>query len=240
MPVTDSSTDSEANLYRYQDIEYRLTQSDRKTTSLFIERDGSVTVRAPLPYDMARIESIIEQKRSWIYRNLAEWEDLNRVQVHREFVNGEGFPYLGRNYRLQLVDEQDDSLVLKNGRFFLRRDQVDAGMEVFKHFYRTKGVLRISKRLAHFAPRMGVSYGSVRVMELQHRWASCTDKGDLNFHWRCLMAPLDVLDYIVVHELAHRLHRNHDAKFWDAVDKVLPDYQRQVGWLRHNGAGMKL
>ncbi|MCW7553966.1 M48 family metallopeptidase [Endozoicomonas gorgoniicola] len=238
--MSDSSTDNEASLHQYQDIQYSLKQSNRKTTSLFIERDGSVTVRAPLPYDMAKIESIIEQKRSWIYRNLAEWEDLNRVQVHREFVNGEGFLYLGRNYRLQLVDEQDEALVLKNGRFLLRRDHVDSGMEIFKNFYRTKGLDRINQRLTHFAPKMGVTFGSVRVMELQHRWASCTSKGDLNFHWRCLMAPLAVLDYIIVHELAHRLHRNHDARFWGTVDKVLPDYQRHVSWLRHNGSGMGL
>ena len=238
--MSDSSTDNEASLHQYQDIQYSLKRSNRKTISLFIERDGSVTVRAPLPYDMAKIESIIEQKRSWIYRNLAEWEDLNRVQVHREFVNGEGFLYLGRNYRLQLVDEQDEALVLKNGRFLLRRDHVDSGMEIFKSFYRTKGLDRINQRLTHFAPKMGVTFGTVRVMELQHRWASCTSKGNLNFHWRCLMAPLTVLDYIIVHELAHRLYRNHDARFWDAVDKVLPDYHRHVSWLHHNGAGMGL
>ncbi len=151
MQVTDSQ--DEPSFCRYLDIEYRLKRSDRKTTSLFIERDGSVTVLAPLPYNMAKIEQIIEQKRRWIYRNLAEWEDLNRVQVHREFVNGEGFLYLGRNYRLQLVNDQDDDLILKNGRFLLRRDRVDAGMEVFKHFYRTRGQKRVIQRLSHFAPK---------------------------------------------------------------------------------------
>ncbi len=238
MQVTDSQ--DKPIFCQYRDIEYRLKRSDRKTTSLFIERDGSVTVLAPLPYNMEKIEQIIEQKRSWIYRNLAEWEDLNRVQVHREFVNGEGFPYLGRNYRLQLVEDQDDDLILKNGRFLLRRDRVDAGMEVFKHFYRTRGQKRVIQRLSHFAPKMGVNFGAVRIMELQHRWASCTTKGDLNFHWRCLMAPLAVLDYIIVHELAHRLHRNHNADFWNVVDKVLPDYHQHVEWLRQNGSGMKL
>ncbi|MCL6272195.1 M48 family metallopeptidase [Sansalvadorimonas sp. 2012CJ34-2] len=218
--MTDQSAtehhQDEGTTHQYRDIEYRLKQSPRKTTSLFIERDGSVTILAPLPYDMAKIETIIEQKRSWIYKNLAEWEDLNRIRVHREFVNGEGFPYLGRNYRLQLVDDQDEDLLLKNGYFLLRRDKADAGMEVFKSFYRNKGQERISRRLAHYAPKMGVTYGSVRVMELQHRWASCTTKGDLNFHWRCMMAPLAVLDYIIVHELTrkNRIIPLHVLKPW--------------------------
>ncbi|WP_417763526.1 M48 family metallopeptidase [Shewanella sp.] len=80
----------------------------------------------------------------------------------------------------------------------------------------------------------------MRVMELQHHWASCSSKGDLNFHWRCLMAPLAVLDYIVVHELAHRIERNHSSAFWNLVDKVIPDYQKHVSWLKHNGAGLAL
>jgi hypothetical protein len=226
--------------YQYKDILYSLKQSERKTTSIFIERDGSVAVLAPDSYSLEKIESIIEQKLSWIYRNLAEWEDLNRTVIQREFVNGEGFPYLGRNYRLQLVDSQNVPLALKNGRFMLRRDQVQRGIEIFKHFYRNKGLDRLSKRVAHYAPQLGVDYRAIRVMELQHRWASCTAVGDLNFHWRCIMAPLDVLDYIVVHELAHRKHRNHDSAFWNTVDKILPGYQQQVTWLKHNGAGMGL
>jgi predicted metal-dependent hydrolase len=78
------------------------------------------------------------------------------------------------------------------------------------------------------------------VMELQHHWASCSPKGDLNFHWRCLMAPLSVLDYIVVHELAHLIHLNHSPAFWNLVDKILPSYPKQMAWLKHNGAGLDL
>ncbi len=224
----------------YKDIQYTLKQSKRKTTSILIERDGSVAVLAPEGYDVEKIEQILEQKRSWIYRNLAEWEDLNRTHVERQFVNGEGFPYLGSNYRLKLVDDQQEDLTLKNGYFLMRRDRAERGMELFKHFYRNKGLARVTKQVAYYAPKLGVDYRTVRVMELQHHWASCSTQGDLNFHWRCLMAPLSVLDYIVVHELAHRLHRHHNAAFWDVVDKVLPDYQKQVSWLKHNGAGMTL
>ncbi|MEW6984310.1 M48 family metallopeptidase [Colwelliaceae bacterium 6471] len=225
---------------QYKDIKYNLKQNRRKTTSILIERDGSVSVLAPELYAIEKIESIIEEKRTWIYRNLAEWEDLNRTRVEREFVSGEGFLYLGSNYRLKLVEEQKEDLILKSGYFLMRRDKAEHGSKLFKHFYRTKGLPRISKRVEYFAPKLGVDYRQVRVMELQHHWASCSPQGDLNFHWRCLMAPLVVLDYIVVHELAHRLHQNHNAAFWNVVDKILPDYRKQVSWLKHNGAGMDL
>jgi len=113
-------------------------------------------------------------------------------------------------------------------------------MDLFKHFYRIKGLKRIIQRIDHFTSKLDVDYQIIRITELQNRWASCTPKGDLNFHWKCLMGPLSVLDYIVVHELVHRLHRNHNADFWNTVDKVMPDYQQHVSWLRHNGAGMTL
>lgn len=225
---------------KYKDIKFSLKQSKRKTTSIFIERDGCVTVLAPETYSLTKIEEILEEKRSWIYRNLAEWEDLNRTKIEREFVSGEGFPYLGCNYRLKLVNEQQESLLLKSGCFFMRRDKSQDGADLFKEFYKKKGVERLHKRVEHFAPKLGVKYGTIRVMELQHRWASCTSVGDLNFHWKCMMAPLAVIDYIVVHELAHLRHPNHSPAFWNEVDKVLPDYSKHVSWLRHNGAGMDL
>jgi predicted metal-dependent hydrolase len=87
---------------------------------------------------------------------------------------------------------------------------------------------------------MNVEPIDVKIMELQNRWASCTIKGNLNFHWKCAMAPIDVLNYIVVHELAHLIHPNHSSEFWNTVDKVLSNYDSQVKWLRLNGAGMDL
>ena len=88
---------------------------------------------------------------------------------------------------------------------------------------------------------MGVEVGQIRVMDLQHRWASCsTTTSDLNFHWKCLMGPLSILDYIIVHEMAHLKFDNHSDAFWNEVDKIMPDYRERKSWLRFNGAGMDL
>ncbi len=87
---------------------------------------------------------------------------------------------------------------------------------------------------------MGVHPKAVRVMDLKNRWASCSPGNNLNFHWKCMMAPLTVLDYIVVHELTHLIHPNHTQAFWNEVDKVLPDYQERKEWLTKNGSQMTL
>ncbi len=224
----------------YRDIEFKLKRSPRKTTSIYIERDGSISVLAPEPYDMGEIERILETKRSWIYRNLAEWEDLNRTRVEREFVSGEGFPYLGSTYRLQVDKNATRDLTLKNGYFILKHSALADARSKFIDFYKEKAKQRLPKLVDENAEKMGLNPSAIRVLDLKNRWASCSPDGILNFHWRCMMAPLSALEYIVVHELAHLAHPNHTTEFWHAVEKVLPDYPQAKGWLRLYGAGLEL
>jgi hypothetical protein len=225
-----------------KDIEYTLVQSRRKTASIYIERDGKVSVLVTEKQTTRQIEDLLEGKRKWIYKNLAEWQDLNARKVHRDYVNGEGFLYLGRSYRLKLVSELDEPLILKDGYFCLRANNgtLPNADAAFKEFYRGKGATRIPPRVAYFKAKMDVEPRSVKVIDLKHRWASCTPSGNLNFHWKCMMAPLTILDYIVVHELTHLLYPNHTVSFWNQVDKVMPDFKDRKDWLRDNGAGMDL
>lgn len=226
----------------FKDIEYTLIRSRRKTASIYIERDGKVSVLVPEKLTARQVDDILESKRKWIYQSLAEWQDLNANRIQRDYVNGEGFLYLGRSYRLKLVSDLPEPLMLKDGYFCLRATKGSApdADAVFREFYRAKGAIRIPPRVAYFQSKMGVKSKSIKIMDLKHRWASCTASGNLNFHWKCMMAPLTVIDYIVVHELAHLIHSNHSAAFWNEVDKVMPDFQERKIWLRDNGAGMDL
>lgn len=233
-------------LRQVRDIAYQLLPgAQRQTTDIVIERDGMVTVRPPLRMTPEQVDATVLSKRMWIYRNLAEWRSLNATRVMREWVNGESFPYLGSNYRLLLVQEQDAPLQLKDGRFQLRQSVIaaggmEAGHTAFENFYREKGLARIHERVALLAPKVGVAPGAVCIKDLGYRWASCLKNGDLHFHWKCLMAPATVIDYIVVHELCHIHHRDHSAAFWNEVDKVLPDFRERKEWLRVRGAELDL
>lgn len=228
---------------RDEGLEYEVVRSRRSTADVIVERDGSVRVRAPEWVDDEQVASLVKSKRSWIYRTLAEWRDLNAARVLREYRSGEGFLYLGRAYRLLLVSAQDEPLLLKNGRFTLRRDLVERGnteavRAAFRDYYVARGDERIGHRVAYFAPKVGVQPAGVEVRELGHRWASCSPTGKLAFHWKCMMAPQTIIDYIVVHELCHFHQRDHTDAFWNEVDKVLPGYRDRKEWLRKNGAGL--
>lgn len=232
------------NSRRVRDIDYQLLPgSKRKTTDIVIERDGVVSVRPPADFTPEQVDAVVESKRLWIYRNLAEWKDLNASAVVREWVNGETFLYLGRAYRLSLVSDQTCALQLKDGRFCLNRALIEQGgpeaaRRAFEDYFAAKGVQRITEGVAYFAPKVGVKPPAVKVREMGYRWASCGKQGVLNFHWKCMMAPPRIIDYIVVHELCHFHHRNHNDAFWNEVDKVMPDYRERKAWLRTCGASL--
>ncbi|RDB42649.1 M48 family peptidase [Halomonas sp. DQ26W] len=231
---------------RVRDIEYQLLPgSSRRTTDIVIERDGCIVVRPPASYTPEQVDAVVESKRMWIYRNLAEWKDLNASAVAREWVNGESFLYLGSAYRLSLVSQQSAPLKLREGRFCLSRDVIERGgtpaaRNAFVCFYADKGQQRFRERVAYFAPKVGVEVGGIKVKDMGYRWASCGRSATLNFHWKCMMAPPKIVDYIVVHELCHFHYRHHGDTFWNEVDKVLPDWRERKEWLRKNGAGLEL
>lgn len=222
------------------DIEFSYSKSKRRTASLFVERDGSVSLIVPEELNEKAIEQIVEKKKAWIYRSLAEWEDLNASRVDREFVTGETFPYLGRNYRLRVASDLETELSLKGGYFLIQESKLHRCAGAFKRFYTRKGRAKISERVGYFKNKIGVQEKDIKVMELGHRWASCTPDGSLNFNWKCIMAPLSIIDYIVVHELCHLNHLNHSSEFWNEVDKVLPDFQKRHDWLKFNGASLDI
>lgn len=234
------------NARRVRDIDYLLMPgTDRSTTDIVIERNGSVVVRPPSSLCEEQVDAVVESKRMWIYQNLAQWRDLNAIAVVREWVNGETFLYLGRSYRLALVSDQACDLKLCEGRFCLNRELVDTGgtnaaKQVFERYYSEKGLKRIEDRVSYYAPRIGVEVSAVKVKEMGYRWASCSKANVLSFHWKCMMAPPKIIDYVVVHELCHIHHRNHSALFWNEVDKVMPDYDERKNWLRNNGANLDL
>ncbi|MBY0503982.1 MAG: M48 family metallopeptidase [Bryobacteraceae bacterium] len=228
-----------------EQITFEVVKSRRRTADIVMERDGRILVRTPEDLSSQQIQEIVDAKRHWIYRNLAEWRDLNATRVLREYRNGEGFLYLGRSYRLLLVTEQEAALVLTGGRFCLRRDIADKGSiaaakDAFRDYYLANGMKRISPRVEYFAPKVGVAPTGLDVREIGYRWASCSPTGHLSFHWKCMMAPPTIIDYIVVHELCHFHHLDHSEAFWNEVDKVIPEYRERKEWLRKNGAAMDI
>jgi predicted metal-dependent hydrolase len=212
----------------------------RKTVSIFIERDGSIKVLAPVTATDEKVEAAVKSKEYLIFAKLAKWKELNQGKAKREFVNGQSFLYLGRNYRLRIVDDQDVPLKISGGFFYLDSNYLIKADKVFKKFYRDKTEIKILERLKLIEGKVNHKPSSIKVLELQNRWASWTPKNGLNFHWKCVMAPVSVLDYIIIHEIVHLKYPNHSTEFWNELDKIMPIFREQENWLKINGVKMAL
>jgi predicted metal-dependent hydrolase len=225
-------------------LRYRIERSDRRTADIVVERDGSVSVKAPVTASVAAIERALVSKLDWIRRSQAKVALLTAEKSPKAYISGESFAVLGRNVRLKVVDTavagSRKALVFDGERFYLRRDAVPRAPEHFKAFYRELGRERLPERMARLADVLGVEPTDLGVMELGNRWGSCSSGGRVNVHWKIMMAPLSVVDYVLAHELAHLVLRDHSSAFWALVRRAVPDYEQLVRWLRRHGAGMEL
>ena len=224
---------------KHRGIDFNLQRNKRKTVSIYIEPNGEINVLAPEKISEEDLHQIIEKKRYWIYKSLSEFKQLNESNVDREIRNGEGFLYLGKSYKLKIIKNLKNPLALRQGRFYLDESSSDKAKEHFKEFYRNKGKIHISSRIEYFKNKVGVTPPPLRIIELGNRWGSCSDK-HLNFHWKIIMARMKIIDYVIVHELAHLIEINHTDKFWEIVESIIPDYKERKAWLRVNGANLNI
>jgi len=222
-----------------QNLSYQLVRSKRKTLGLIIERDGEIIIRAPEDAPQKVIDDFFQSKKFWIYTKLAEKKMIEENLPPKEYVNGEGFLYLGKSYRLQLVDG-GVPLRLSNGFFQLNKKYVTKGKNTFGDWYRSHAVPILEKRVRIYKNMLGVEPGNIRALDLKYRWGSCSSDGNLNFHWKTILAPMPIVDYVVVHELVHLKEKNHTQRFWEILATILPDYEKKKEWLRVNGNYLEL
>lgn len=222
--------------------EYKVTvkRSKRKTASIYIERDGSLSVLVPENTTEQEIKEILKANEYKIHKYQAKRELLNEKAVKREPVNGQSFLYLGRNYYLQYNGETK-GIEFKGRYFYAPKGSTAKLSDLFKEFFRKRGYKFISPRVNKYAEMMGLNIEEISILELKTRWASCSGKKPkVNFHWKVMMAPASVIDYLIVHELCHLKHTRHNADFWNEVDKYYPDYQKKVLWLKEFGATLEI
>ena len=229
----------ELDTFTSGDLRFAMRRSTvRKTISIVIERDGSLSLLAPATANDRQIAKFVREKRMWIYRKLSERDLMARPTIHKEFVTGEGFSYLGRTYRLRFVERQDRPLKLMQGRFLLDRSAQSRARDHFVRWYCDHGKIWLNDRVGYWANRMAVQPGPLHVRNLGARWGSCGRSSRLNFHWALMTLPRQAIDYVVVHELAHIEAPSHDKQFWRVVERTMPDYQSHKTWLSEHGGNL--
>lgn len=208
----------------------------RKKLTITIERDRSVVVHAPASTSDEKIHAIVESKRQWIY------EKTKHAQKHdiphppgKELVNGESALYLGRQYQIELVKNSSEEIRFEQ-RFLIPSKYPAVRKRVLRKWYMDKAKEKILPRTQKIANDLGVSYANAKIVDNRYRWGSCTTKNNINLNWRLIKAPWYVIDYVIIHELAHLLETNHTPRFWNIVHAHSSTVDRAKQWLLDNGS----
>jgi len=215
------------------ELQYTVTYSQRKRLTITVERDRSVVVMAPLGTSPEKIREVVESRKIWIYEKLQHPQKYDPAPK-KEFVSGETVLYLGRNYRLEIQKGTEESIRFQ-GKFIVTGISPDRAATLFREWYVSKARKKIIPRVKQHALNLGVAVNKVMVSELKYRWGSCTPSDSLNFNWKLIKAPMFVIDYVIVHELAHLLEQNHTARFWSIVQIQVPGYAKAKEWLKQHG-----
>jgi predicted metal-dependent hydrolase len=222
-----------------ESIRYQIIRSRqrKRTLALFIERNGTVVVRVPMRVTREEVDRFVKEKERWIRRKVIQVRERQEHLKSKGFVPGEEFFYLGRPYTLKITPDENGQcpLVFRDDLFLLRADCREKAQDVFIRWYREQAETIIRQRILHYQDRVQVHPRGERITSAKYQWGGCSARNTLTFAWRLMMAPLPVIDYVIVHELAHIREKNHSPRFWKIVEQHLPDYRARRKWLRDNG-----
>ena len=217
----------------------RLVRSRRKSVAVIVLPDGALEVRAPLGLPGGRIQEFVESHTDWIQKQQRRAR-LAAPLPAKKFTDGESFLFLGQSHPLRIVPHQRPALAFDGKTFRLSRSGLPKAREYFARWYKTQAQDMLTAYVQALATEHGFTYQKVRISSARTRWGSCSSKGTLSFTWRLMMAPLEVVNYVLMHELLHTKIHNHSKIFWHGMVKLLPDYWQQRTWLRKNGKYLSL
>jgi len=222
------------------DLKFEIRRSKRrKTLGLTVDRGGELVVHAPVTASKAELERWVQRKLLWVHQKIALKKEMEGSSHQPEFVSGETISYLGRNYRLKLVDNQNKPLRFNGHWFYLRKTDRPYAPSHFRKWYLETGTPWLRRRVGSWEPKAGATPSLISLRDLGFKWGSCGKNRNLFFNWRLLQLPLRLVDYVIVHELVHLLERNHTPEFRRIMDRVLPDWRErkaelELGWKQYS------
>ena len=219
------------------ELAYTIKRSEkRRKLTITVERDRSVVIHAPAKTKDETIRRVVESKRQWIYEKVRHQQKYKNLPhpPGKELVNGESALYLGRLYQIEIVDSGLDEIRF-NQRFIIPSSLASGKRGTLREWYISRANQKIPPRVKRHAHQLGVEYSRAKIVDNRYRWGSCTVKDNVNFNWRLIKAPMFVIDYVIVHELAHLIEANHTPRFWNIISAQIPKMEKARTWLSENG-----
>jgi predicted metal-dependent hydrolase len=222
--------------YSGETISFDIIYKKRKSMSISIDFFGKVEVQAPKGTPEERVLQSLEEKWEWIQQRLKETQERARGPMTKVYDHGETFLYLGKTHPIQIsqdINIKQDFVVFEEDKLqiFVKQLEDDKIKQALKRFYYQQCKALVGSSIKSYQGNFKVKPRSIRISDSKTTWGTCDSKLQLTFNWRLAMAPQKVIDYVVVHEMCHMVHLNHDRSFWRLVGKIMPDYKEQENWL---------
>jgi predicted metal-dependent hydrolase len=232
--------------FRDSAIPYDVRISDRARHARIEVDANGVVVIVPRRMSMRQVAPFVARKQPWIERTLRRYRQAEAEAPRVRLADGGSVPYLGRDLTLRVRVEPGrvrSHVTLRDGdqlHVAVGKGGPAAVREALERWYRRQARIEVAERLDEATARWGSRYTGLSIRAQKSRWASCTSQGRMSFNWRLLLAPEEVLDYVVEHEVAHLDVLGHSRRFWSLVERRCPDYKRHERWLKRYGSTLRL
>ncbi|MBZ0202265.1 MAG: M48 family metallopeptidase [Ignavibacteria bacterium] len=222
-------------------MKYKIIRSKRRTVALQVNSDATLTVRIPYGISMEYVERFIADKRSWIEKKQEKFRTLGIKHKPKQFSEGEEFIFAGKPYPLEVVPGIAARISLSpDGKLRITKKCLEAPKHYIEWFYKQYAKKHLTNRLAELARTFGYKCNSVKINSAKTRWGSCSAKGNINFSWKLVILPSEMIDYVIVHELVHLEIKDHSTRFYARMSELMPDHRQREKWLKENSAMTKI
>lgn len=217
-------------------ISFEINYKKRTSVGIYIDLYGNVEVQAPKGTPVECVLPLLEEKWDWIQHKSKEMKDRMLGPKKKVYDHGESFLYLGNAYPIQIfhdISMEKDHVMFEGDtlHIYVKRLEDEKIKQALKRFYYRQCKALIEKRIQFYQSNFKIKPRSIRISDSSRTWGTCDSNLQLTFNWKLAMAPLEVIDYVVVHEMCHMIHLNHDRSFWRLVGKIIPDYKELENWL---------
>lgn len=223
-------------IYDNNVLEFQIirTQRRRTTNEILIEY-GNVSVRTSTSTSLKEIESLVSKKAKWILQKIKEQDNPDAIIKVPNYQNNSTLPYLGKNYRLRIIGYDSNLLSFSNNEFIIYTNRKNV-KRIYEQWLFGMAYPIITSLIVKYSKLLNVSPKKILLKKLKSRWGSATYRNIINLNIHLLKAPLNVIEYVVLHELSHLIERNHSKRFWKIVSDNMNDYKSKIRWLKVNGS----
>ena len=208
-------------------IKYKIIFKKRKNISILLDKDGNIIINAPKNISKKYIDNFVQSNKKWI--------ENNKKVIQQRSKNKTTLLYLGEETKLLISNEDFENIKFNGINFYISRKNKDNSKELLHKFYIDQANKIIKKRIIFYTKKYNFKINKIKISNANTRWGSCGAQNNININWKLIMADKKIIDYVIIHELAHTIEHNHSKNFWGIIENIMPDYKERKDWLRKNG-----